>query len=190
MRHYNGAPRAVLRPLIKRKEDRYVIKEFTYVRRRFSRKLEPAEVYISMPAEFFDCERFDSVCVYGDDITTLITMGVIGVSTKYDILIGKLEFQNGVACFNAQLHPTAPEDIQDVLVLTSEDILSRNYGLGMVGMSIGKSSIFAVNVPIDLLVDGYTGMLKMSKARLFDELKKQTAIFLKEHNAVLEESNV
>ncbi|MBR5939331.1 hypothetical protein IKZ77_02140, partial [Candidatus Saccharibacteria bacterium] len=73
MRHYNGAPRAILRPLAKRNEDGYLIKDLAYIRRRFSNNLECTEVRISTPAEFFDCEKFDSVCVYGDDLTTLVT---------------------------------------------------------------------------------------------------------------------
>ena len=100
-------------------------------------------------------------------------------------MVGKFEFRDGVACFDAQLHPTVPEDIQDVLIITDKDILGHNYGLGMVGMSIGNTPIFAVNVPIDLLLG--EGMVKLSKTQFFDELKKQTDLFIKEHRGALGE---
>lgn len=173
MRHYNGAPRAVLRPLSKRNGDKCTICGRAFIKRRFS-KLEAGEVNISVPSQLFDYAL--DVCPYGDSVTTIITANTIGVPIKYDMLIGKFEFRRGVACFDAQLYP---ENAQDILLITDKNILDRNYGEGLVGLSIGTSSIYALVVPIDLLVGGKIPLIKMSKVALCDELRRQIDAFLR-----------
>lgn len=175
MRHYNGAPRSMLRPLSKKDGDKYTIHGHAFIKKRFS-KLEAGEFYISAPSQLFDCEALDGICPYGDNVTTIVAAGAIGIPIKYDMLIGKFEFRRGVACFDAQLYP---EDIQDVLLITDKNILDRNYGEGLVGMSIGASSIYALVVPIELLVSGRIPLIKISKGALYDELRKQIGLFLK-----------
>lgn len=181
VRHYNGAPRALLYSLAKKRNGKYVIEGPGYIKRSFSSKVEEGNIYISLPAKL---SNGLGTCAYGDNLTTVIVAKFLGTPMKYDMLIGRLEFYRGAAHFLSQLYPINPE-VHDILLITNKNIMNRTFSDGIIGIYIGEG-LFGLNIPLDVLDTLVsTGQIPALKGKthtwIVGELRRQMDAFLREY---------
>lgn len=182
VRHYNGAPRALLCSIAKKRGNRYVIEGRKYIKRSFSSRPEEGDVYISFPDKLSDGL---GTCAYGDNLTTVIVAKFLGTPMKYDMLIGRLELYHGAVYFLSQLHPTNPE-VHDILLVTNKNIMNRTFGDGIISLSISEG-LFGLIIPLDVLDTLIsTGQIPALKGKtrtwIVSELRRQIDAFLEEYS--------